>query len=141
MPATRSQILVVDDELGILSLLQVALPQWGFEVWPASSGEQAIDVYRRHGGAIDAVLLDVQLGSGIDGPQTWAALRAMNPSLKGVFMSGATGRYTPDLLLRLGATLVVQKPFRSLAHLTGSLLEVLGEAAPGARLTAERVSD
>jgi CheY-like chemotaxis protein len=130
VPATRPQILVADDEPGILSLLQVALPQWGFAVWPAASGEEAIDVYRRHGAAIDAVLLDVQLGPGIDGPQTWAALRAMNPSIRGAFMSGDTGRYTPDQLLRLGVTLVVHKPFRSLAHLKGAIQEVLGEAAP-----------
>jgi CheY-like chemotaxis protein len=131
MPATHGpQILVVDDEPGVLRLLEVALPAWGFAVWPASSGEAALELYRRYRQTIDAVLLDVQLGSGMDGPQTWSALRAMNTSLKGAFMSGDTGRYTPDQLLRLGASLVLHKPFRSLAVLKEALLGMLAEAAP-----------
>jgi CheY-like chemotaxis protein len=129
MPAERPQVLVVDDEPGILNLLELALPRWGFTVLTASSGEQAVELCRQLRGTIDAVLLDVNLGKGMDGPQTWLALRELDPSLKGAFMTGASGRYTPEQFLRLGASAVVHKPFPNLNVLRETLRDVLGERA------------
>jgi CheY-like chemotaxis protein len=47
-------------------------------VWLAAGGQEALDLYQRHREAIDVVLLDVRM-PGLDGPQTLAALRALNP--------------------------------------------------------------
>ena len=74
-PAERPGVLVVDDEHLVRALLQLGLERDGFEVWSASNGREAIDLYREHRERIAAVLLDVRM-PGLDGPATLGALRA-----------------------------------------------------------------
>jgi CheY-like chemotaxis protein len=104
-------ILVVDDEPAIRTLLQTALPRYGFQVFSAASGQEALAVYREHRTEIAAVLLDVQM-PGADGPQTLRTLRAIEPQIRCCFMSGNLGDYSEEELLDLGAALVIPKPFR-----------------------------
>jgi CheY-like chemotaxis protein len=106
-------ILVVDDEPAIRTLLQAALPRYGFQVFVAASGPEALAVYREHRAEIAAVLLDV-LMPGADGPQTLRTLRAIDPHVRCCFMSGNLGDYTEEELLHLGAAQVFPKPFRLL---------------------------
>ena len=117
------EVLVVDDEALVLRLLEMALPQHGLAVRQAGGGAEAVAVYRRHRGSIGVVLLDVRM-PGLDGPQTLAALRAIDPGVRCVFMSGDTRGYSAEQLLGLGAARVVAKPFRCLAELAGTLREV-----------------
>jgi CheY-like chemotaxis protein len=104
-------ILVVDDEPAIRILLQTALPRYGFHVFLAASGQEALVVYREHRTEIAAVLLDVQM-PGLDGPQTLRILRAIDPQVRCCFISGDLGDYSEQDLLDLGAALVIPKPFR-----------------------------
>ncbi len=104
-------ILVVDDEPAIRTLLQTALPRYGFQVFVAASGHEALAVYREHRTEIAAVLLDVQMPR-LDGPQTLRTLWAIDPQVRCCFMSGGMGNYTEEELLELGAALVIPKPFR-----------------------------
>jgi DNA-binding response OmpR family regulator len=104
-------ILVADDDEGVRRLLEIGLRQQGFAVWPAASGPEALDLYRRYRPAIDVVLLDVRMPAP-DGPQTLVALREQNPWVRCLFMSGDLGRYTEWELENLGAAAVLQKPLR-----------------------------
>jgi CheY-like chemotaxis protein len=111
-------ILVADDEEGVRGVLDIGMRQQGFDVWLAADGREALDLYRRHGEAIDVVLLDVRM-PGQDGPQTLAALQQLNPRVRCCFMSGdfdcynEGGRgYTEKKLRDLGAAGVLPKPFR-----------------------------
>ena len=104
-------ILIVDDMALMLALLKRALEPRGYAVWLAEDGETAIDLYRRNAARIDVVLLDVQM-PGMDGPQTLAALRQVDPGLTACFMTRAPGAYTRADLLLLGAVRVFEKPFR-----------------------------
>ncbi len=104
------RILVVDDDARILKLLEVGLRQHGLNVLIASSGLEAIDIYRCHFPSIDAVLLDVQM-PGQNGPETLAALHTLNPQISCFFMSGDLGHYTAKNLIDMGATGVFMKPF------------------------------
>jgi DNA-binding NtrC family response regulator len=113
-------VLVVDDDPDVLRFLDLALRQHGFAVRQARGGEQAVEVYRRQHQTIDVVLLDVQMPPP-DGPQTFALLRAIDPGVQCVFMSGHTGVYTAEDLFALGAAYVLQKPFASVAGLAGLL--------------------
>jgi two-component system, OmpR family, response regulator len=116
------EVLVVDDESTVLTMLDFALRRHAFTVRRAAGGEAAVEVYRRHRGTVAVVLLDVQM-PGMDGPQTLAALREIEPEIRCVFMSGNTGRYTAEELLALGAAQILQKPF-SLDEAIRTLLEV-----------------
>jgi CheY-like chemotaxis protein len=103
-------VLVVDDEPLIQALLRAWLQRQGFEVWLASNGSEAIDLYRLHREAIAVVLLDVRM-PGLDGPQTLDALRRLNPEVVACFMSGDTGCHQPAGLLERGARHLFAKPF------------------------------
>lgn len=112
----RPTVLLVEDELAILRMLDLVLTHHGFRVLTAPGGGEAIAVFEQHRGAIDVVLLDVQMPD-IDGPQTLTVLRALDPEIAVVFMSGNTGDYSTEELLRRGARHVLPKPFRSMAEL------------------------
>lgn len=103
-------VLVVDDEACVRGVLGVAMQQQGFAVWVAASGQEAIDLFRRHGEIIDVVLLDVRMPE-LDGLQTLAALRELNPQVRCCFMSGDLGNHTEERLHGLGVATVLAKPF------------------------------
>lgn len=104
-------VLVVDDDGLIRSMLGTGLRQQGVRVWLAANGREAVEVYGRHAGEIDLVLLDVRM-PGLDGPQTLAALEKIDPRVRCCFMSGDTGTYTSRELLRPTVLRVFRKPFR-----------------------------
>jgi CheY-like chemotaxis protein len=107
------EVLLVDDEPAVLGLLDFALRYHAFTVRRAGSGEEAVRTFRSHHATLAAVLLDVQM-PGMDGTQTLAALRAVDPHVRCVFMSGNTGRHSAADLRALGAAEVLEKPFASL---------------------------
>ena len=96
-------ILVVDDDATVRTMLDIGLRHHGFAVWLAAGGQEAVEVFRRHGQAIDIVLLDVRM-PGLDGPQTLAALQQIDPRVRCCFMSGESGGYNSETLLTLGAS-------------------------------------
>jgi CheY-like chemotaxis protein len=122
--ARRPEILVVEDEPAIRRMLELVLRYYGFTVRLAAGGGEAIELFDRHRGTIDVVLLDVQMPT-IDGPQTLTALRALDARVRAVFMTGNGGAYTTEDLRRRGAVDILQKPFKSMSELA----RLLGQAA------------
>src|SRR5262245_26858072 len=112
-PAARPLVLVAEDDPGVLGMLGMALRHHGFDVALAPSGAEAGRLFRAK--PADVVLCDVQM-PGLDGPATLQALRAVDPAVRCVFMSGLSGRYAAEELLGLGAAAVLEKPFRGLAE-------------------------
>jgi CheY-like chemotaxis protein len=119
----REWVLVVDDSQLMLVMVRRALERAGFHVVLANSGHEAIELYRQHRSAIGAVLLDVQM-PGVDGPETLAALRGLDPCVRVCFISGDTGEYLPEDLIRRGAEGILFKPFHvvDLADVVGRML-------------------
>jgi two-component system cell cycle sensor histidine kinase/response regulator CckA len=103
-------ILVVDDCDNVRTMLEMALKGQGFNVWLASSGLEAVEVYRQNSHQIALVLLDVHMPQ-LDGPQTFAALRKHDSSVRCCFMSGTTETYTQDQLRSMGGEGYLAKPF------------------------------
>lgn len=120
-------ILVVDDEPAVAVMLDMMLQTRGWTVWRASSGEEALEIYRRVGPSIALVLMDVLMPN-MDGPQTLRALRGLNPDVVCCLMSGITGGYSFDELFACGAACFLPKPFR-LAELEDLLQEMLGASS------------
>jgi CheY-like chemotaxis protein len=118
-------VLVVDDEHLVRIMVQLGLERNGFDVWLASNGQEAIDLYREHRENIAVVLLDVRM-PGLDGPETLEVLHQMNPDVPACFMSGDTGAYEPDELVQRGAAYFIAKPFR-----LDDLANILGQLAHG----------
>jgi two-component system, OmpR family, response regulator len=119
-------VLVIDDDAGIRSLLRLALPHFGLAAHFAIGGEEAVEIYRVHGDAIDIVLTDVQMPPGMDGPQTIAALRTLNPGVQFCFMTGGTGNYSTADLRALGPAHIFSKPFPEMREFARKLRELAG---------------
>jgi two-component system cell cycle sensor histidine kinase/response regulator CckA len=104
-------ILVVDDEESMQELARDLLEDAGYRVLTAGSGYEAIDLYREKSHEIDLVILDLVM-SGVDGGQTYQALKRINPSVKAFFCTG----FMPDKLIASLAEkerlLTLQKPFQ-----------------------------
>jgi len=116
-------ILVIEDERLILKALDQGLRKRGFSVWAAANGGTGVELYRRFEDRIDVVLSDLNMPI-LNGPETLAALREINPAVRFCFMTGDTRRSTLDTLVRRGAQRVFTKPFASLAEVADQLWEL-----------------
>lgn len=106
-PAT---VLLTDDDRGVRTVFTYVLEAAGFRVFQAANGQEAIDVVREHGPAIDVVLLDVMMPV-MDGPEALPALRSAEPDLPVVFFSGFDRNAVADHLASATAhTSFVRKP-------------------------------
>lgn len=121
-------VLVIDDDHQVRLMVQLGLERNGFDVWSASNGREAIELYRRVRNRIAVVLLDVRMPD-MDGPATLDALHALNPDVPAFFMSGDSGKYEPEDLFQHGAAGLIAKPFQ-LDQLVG-LLRSISNGGPG----------
>lgn len=71
----KKTILLVEDEVFIAMSEEKALKNYGYNVLVSNTGEEALNEFRNNGD-IDLVLMDIDLGHGIDGPET--ATRMLN---------------------------------------------------------------
>jgi len=103
------QLLVVDDEQEITDLLQEHFRACGYDVDVAHDGAAALvtAAARRP----DAVLLDVTM-PGPDGAEVLARLRAVDPTVSVIMLTGNDDEALARDLLRAGAFDYVPKPFR-----------------------------
>src|ERR1017187_9253302 len=84
MMRAMKTILVVDNNLEVLKIIDVAIRSFGFNVRMANGGAEALEIYRSE--KIDCVLLDVQMPD-MDGPKTLAALKKIDSNVLCWFMS------------------------------------------------------
>ncbi|MET0705403.1 MAG: response regulator, partial [Tardiphaga sp.] len=83
----QGTILLVEDEEGLRSLNARGLRSRGYTVVEASNGIEAMEVLEEQDGAVDLVVSDVVMPE-MDGPTLLKEMRARNPDLKIIFVSG-----------------------------------------------------
>lgn len=109
-PSRDATVLVVEDEAGVRSFAAQVLSQAGYQVLQAANGEEALAVASELGARISVLLTDVVM-PGINGRVLSERLRALQPDLAVLYMSG----YTEDMVLRAGVVAdssnFIQKPF------------------------------
>ncbi len=99
-----STILVIEDEYGILTIIQEALTLAGHDVEIAKNGEEGIHKFDHH--SYDLVITDI-LMPGVDG--NGVAQHIRKSSKKATHIIGISG--TPWLLENKEFDMVLQKPF------------------------------
>ena len=104
-------VLVVEDEPVLRNLAQVILKECGYRVLEARSGVEALEVWRRHPGAIDLLLTDVVMPEGMSGMDLAQKLLPAQPSLKIIFASGYSMDELDTDFIRQGHALFLQKPY------------------------------
>lgn len=106
----RPSILVAEDDEAIRTLLEWVLESYGFTVWLARDGQEALELFGRVGHHIDIVLVDVCMPR-MNGPLAVQAMRRLKANLRCCFMSGNLADYTEKDLWDLGALRIFDKPF------------------------------
>lgn len=81
-------LLLVEDEAVIALAQKMTLERYGYNVITASTGEKAIELFRNNS-SIDLILMDIDLGKGIDGTET-AELMLKEKHIPVVFLSSHT---------------------------------------------------
>ena len=122
----KKKVLIVDDELNIVTALEFLLQKSGYEVMAAQNGDEALK--RVESFAPDLVLLDVMMPR-ISGYEVCRRMRE-RPEWKHIkiIMLSAKGREAEvSKGVSLGADLYVTKPFSN-NELVGKIGELLGGA-------------
>jgi two-component system response regulator AtoC len=122
--ADAVNILLVDDEPGMLRYIRTLLEVDDYEVETASTGEEALQRVEK-GLRPDLVLLDL-LMPGIDGLQTLEQLRQLVPGMKVVMLSCVADTRKVVQAIRLGAHDYLTKPFQK-AELDTVIDQCLGK--------------
>jgi PAS domain S-box-containing protein len=117
-------VLLVDDEDGIRMVAGRILQQLGYQVLSAESGLRALEIYRREGGRIDLVILDM-LMPGKGGAETFQELKGLDPGVRVLLSSGYSLDGEAQRVMVAGARGFIQKPYR-LAVLSNKVAEILG---------------
>ncbi len=118
-----ARVLVVDDEELVREAAAGMLGVLGYEALPCATGKQAVELYAKRWREIDLVLLDMVMPV-MNGTETFAALREVNPGVKVVLSSGYSLDGEAQKLLEEGVVSFVQKPYRTTdlaAHLSTAL--------------------
>jgi two-component system cell cycle sensor histidine kinase/response regulator CckA len=132
----RSQpILVVDDVQEQREVAARMLTRLNYLAFTVASGEKAVAFLQDH--PVDLVVLDMIMEPGMDGLDTWRALRAQQPGLRAVIVTGFAETERVLEAQRLGAGPCLHKPY-TIEELGQAVREAL-RAAPGPERSGERV--
>jgi CheY-like chemotaxis protein len=125
VPTARPTALVVDDEMVLRRTVQRLLERHGYQVLVASSGEVALELWRRHSAVIAVLVTDLHM-PGMSGPELVARLRRERPDLPVLFLTGISLLDAP-IDRALADIPVIRKPFDS-AEVVNALDGVLGRS-------------
>ena len=121
-PPRSATVLVVEDEADLCDIARHALSEVGYRVLTAADGSEALAVYRRGVGVIDAVVLDLTLPDQ-SGRRVLDELLAIDPDARVILASG----YHPEMreILSAGRTAaILAKPY-GVPRLLAALRSVL----------------
>ena len=103
-------VLLVEDEEGILKLVETELASLGYTVLTARTPDEALRLAETHGRAIHLLMTDVIM-PGMNGRELLRCLLPLHPKLKHLFMSG----YTANVIAHHGVldegVHFIHKPF------------------------------
>ena len=89
----KRTILCVDDNEQTLSIRKVFLETRGYRVLACSSGEEALERFRK--GGVDLVLTDLVM-PGLDGTKLVRAVKELSPQTPAILISGKVRIYDHD---------------------------------------------
>lgn len=116
-------VLVVEDNAMVLRTTKTMLERHKYTVLAASTPQEASRLAEEHRDELRLVITDVLMPE-MSGPQLAAELKARNPTLKLLFMSGYTDAAMTDGSLLIDAAHFIQKPF-TMADLVAKVHEAL----------------
>lgn len=104
-----AHILIVDDEALYRQLLTSRLGRAGYRLSEADSGEAALECAQA--GGIDLALVDIKM-AGIDGIEVLSRLKALDPLIEVVILTGHGNVDSAIAAMKLGAFDYLSKPYK-----------------------------
>ncbi|WP_018084717.1 response regulator [Desulfurispora thermophila] len=117
----RLDVLVVDDQPGVRSLLQILVSEAGHTVRLAENGRQAVEEVKKK--VPDLVFMDVRMPV-MGGLEALERIKVMAPRVEVVLMSAFVADEAVESALSGGARNFLQKPFE-----LQQVLDLLSEVA------------
>jgi CheY-like chemotaxis protein len=116
-------VLLVDDEDMIIDVSERLLEKLGYNVLIASSGNDAINIYKSKKDDIDMVILDITMHD-MNGGDIYDKLKEINPAIKVLLSSGYSINGQATKILERGCDGFLQKPF-NIKDLSLKIREIL----------------
>jgi DNA-binding response OmpR family regulator len=118
-------VLIIDDDLAVLNMVSDALSHHGMMVHPFSEGAAAIAMLEaRQEPVMDLVLSDINMDE-MDGFDVIHRVKAINPNLPVVLMTGQASLDYAIRAMRMGASNLFQKPL-TIRELVNSVFHLVG---------------
>ena len=105
-------VLVVDDDDGVRAVARALLQRQGYSVLIAHNGKEAVERFAELASEIRVVLLDLTMPV-MGGEDALRLMRAIDPTVRVVLMSGYSDMDVEDTFLGAGLSGFLQKPFRA----------------------------
>ncbi|MDW7672986.1 MAG: response regulator [Bacillota bacterium] len=122
--------MIVDDQIGIRSLLSVLFYDEGFEIFTASNGIEAVEQVDKHG--LDLVVMDLRM-PGMGGMEAFSRMKKLNSNIRVVLMSAFAEDETAIYAIKKGAAGFFHKPF-DLQELKSFIINLVGDTSRQANL-------
>jgi len=104
------QVLIVDDEPDVRTVLVRALEVSGFTSQQASDGAEAVEYFQEHSRNLRLVLLDLTMPR-MDGEQAFHEMHRINPDVPVILMSGYSQKLSLDRFTQAKPAAFLSKPF------------------------------
>ena len=122
----HEKILLVEDDADVRIVARDVLEGSGYQIWEASNGLEAMNVWKTNASQIDLLLTDIILPGGLNGWELADRFSGERPGLKVILMSG----YNSDLAGKIQPhSHILPKPF-SLESLTETVRSCLDTVRP-----------
>lgn len=106
----KEKIMVVDDEEDIRNVTKEILERYGYQVYLAKDGKEAVEKYKEHADEIDLVVLDLTLPH-LKGEDVIKKIMERRPDARVIVSSGSPNEERMKMLLKLGARAFIKKPY------------------------------
>jgi CheY-like chemotaxis protein len=110
----KRRILVLDDDVYVRIIIRSMLRDLGYSVSITRDGDKAIKKFQAAKDLqrpFDAVILDLVVPGGMDGHEVLERLRAMDPGIKAVLLTGDINHQALAHYAECGFKTVLLKPF------------------------------
>jgi PAS domain S-box-containing protein len=84
----KLRIMVMDDEEMVRNVAESMLSSLGHEVVLVGDGQEAIETYKKSGGNIDLIIMDLTISGGMGGKEAVREILGLNPAARVIVSSG-----------------------------------------------------
>jgi len=105
-------VLVVEDEPAVREIMTEVLRDYGYRVWEAGDGPEALALWAKCGAEIDLLVTDIVMPNGIKGNVLASRLQAEKAGLKVIFASGYSSDFGTEANPLQAGCIFLEKPYK-----------------------------